>query len=244
MKDNSSKVILILIFIIIILGCIFIFKVLNGNNNEKQNIATSNYSKSEIIDLIKSEKNKSNYEVEYTLNDTKYKRKYLNKKMKWEASTSEKNTLSYLDFEKNTNTIINEENKLAIIQEISFVNENYMPDDILKIIENSNCIIEREEKISNRNAIVLNYDGTEKIGNQFLFTADNSSNTDSKVDEINYNVKIWIDLETGFLLQTIAKANNNDQKTIYDLKLNSVTESDVIVPNLSQYKVTDTTSKQ
>ena len=82
------------------------------------------------------------------------------------------------------------------------------------------------------------------IGNQFLFTADNSSNTDSKVDEINYNVKIWIDLETGFLLQTIAKANNNDQKTIYDLKLNSVTESDVIVPNLSQYKVTDTTSKQ
>lgn len=244
MKGNSSKVILILIFIIIILGCIFIFKGLNGKNNEKQNIAKSNYSKREIIDLIKSEKNKSNYEVEYTLNNTKYKRKYLNKKMKWEASTNEKNTLSYLDFEKNTNTIINEENKIAVIQKISFVNENYMPDDILKIIENSNCRIEKEEKISNRNAIVFNYDGTEKIGNQFLFTADNSSNTDSKVDEIDYNIKIWIDIETGFLLQTIVKANNNEQKIIYDLKLNSVTESDVIVPSLSQYKVTDMTSKQ
>lgn len=243
MKDNSSKVILILIFIIIIFGCIFIFKVLNGNNKKGQNVEKFNYSKSEIIDLLKSEKNKSNYEVEYTINNTKYKRKYLNKKMKWEVSTSEKNSISYLDFEKNTNTTINEENKIAVIQKISFVNENYMPDDILKIIENSNCIIEKEEKISNRNAIVLNYNGTEIIGNQFLFTAVNSSNTDSKVNEIDYNMKIWIDMETGFLLQTIVKANNNEQKTIYDLKLNVVTESDVILPNLSQYKVTDMTSK-
>ena len=60
-----------------------------------------------------------------------------------------------------------------------------MPDDILRIIENSNCIIEKEEKISNRNAIVLSYNGTENIGNQFLFSADNSTtNNDSKVDEI------------------------------------------------------------
>lgn len=245
MKDNSTKVILILIFIIIILGCIFIFKVLNGNNTQKQYISNSNYTKSEIIDLIKSESNKSNYEVEYTLNDTKYKRKYLNKKMKWEASTSEKNTLSYLDFEKNTNTIINEDNKIIIIQKISFINENYMPDDILKIIENSNCIIEKEETISNRNAIVLSYNGTENIGNQFLFSADNSTtNNDSKVEEIKYEIKMWIDTETGFLLQTIMKANNNEQKTVYNLRLNTVTTADVTLPNLSQYKVTDMTSKQ
>ena len=85
--------------------------------------------------------------------------------MKLEASTSEKNTLSYIDFEKDTNTIINEEKKIAVVQKISFINENYMPDDILRIIENSNCIIEKEEKISNRNAIVLSYNGTENIGN-------------------------------------------------------------------------------
>lgn len=247
MKDNNTKVILTLIFIIIILGCIFAIKVLNGgsSSNEKTYTAKTNYSKTEIIDLIKSENNKSNYEVEYILNDTKYKRKYLNKKMKWEASTSEKNTLSYIDFEKDTNTIINEEKKIAVIQKISFINENYMPDDILRIIENSNCIIEKEEKISNRNAIVLSYNGTENIGNQFLFSADNSTtNNDSKVDEIKYEIKMWIDTETGFLLQTIMKANNNEQKTVYDLKLNTVTTADVTVPNLSQYKVTDITSKQ
>ena len=160
--------------------------------------------------------------------------------MKFEASTSEKNTLSYLDFEKNTNTIINEENKIAIIQKISLVNENYMPDDMLKIIENTNCIIEKEEKISNRNAIVLSYNGTENIGNQFSFSADNYSNA----DEIKYEMKMWIDTETGFLLQTIIKANNNEEKTVYDLKLNTVTTADVTVPNLSQYKVTDSTSQQ
>ena len=246
MEDNSKKTILVLIFIIIILGCILGFKILNENNNsnEKTHTAKSNHSKAEIIDLIKSENNKSNYEVEYTLGDTKYKRKYLNKKMKWESSTSEKNVLSYLDFEKDTNTLINEENKIAVIQKISLTNENYIPDDILEIIENSNCIIEKEEKISNRNAIVLSYNGTENIGNQFLFSADNATtNNDSKVDETKYEVKIWIDTETGFLLQTIMKANNNEQKTVYDLKLNTVTPEDVTVPNLSQYKVTDMTSK-
>ena len=244
MKDNSTKTILILIFIVIILGCILMFKISNGNNTEKSNIAKDKYSKSELIELIKSENNKTNYEVEYTLNDTNYKIKYLNKKMKWEASNSEANTISYLDFEKNTNTIIDEEKKIAIIQKISFIDENYMPADILTIIENSNCIIEKEEKISNRNAIVLDYSGTEKIGDQFLFTSNNSNYTDSKVDEINYNIKIWIDAETGFLLQIIGKANNNELKTTYKLKLNSVTEADVTIPNLSQYKVTDITSKQ
>ncbi len=244
MKSNSTKVILALIFIIVILGCIFIFNVLNGNKNKSTYTAKSNYSKAEIIDLIKSEDNKSNYEVEYVLNDTKYKRKYLNKKMKWEASINEKNTLSYLDFEKNTNTIINEENKIAVIQKISSVNENYMPDDMLKIIENPNCIIEKEEKISNRNAIILSYNGTGKIGNQFLFSADNStSDTSSKVDDIKYEIKMWIDTETGLLLQTIIKANNNEQKTVYDLKLNTVTTADITIPNLSQYKVTDMTRK-
>ena len=245
MKDNITKIILVLIFIIIILGCIFAFKVLNGDSNEKTYTAKSNYSKTEIIDLIKSENNKSNYEVEYTLNDTKYKRKYLNKKMKYEALDGETNVLSYLDFDKNTNTIINESKKIAVIQTISFVNENYMSDDMLKIVENPNCIIEKEEKISNRNAIILSYNGTENIGNQFLFSADNSTtNNDSKVDEIKYEIKMWIDTETGFLLQTVMKANNNEQKTVYDLKLNTVTIADVTVPNLSQYKVTDMTSKQ
>lgn len=93
--------------------------------------------------------------------------------------------------------------------------------------------------------IVLSYNGTENIGNQFLFSAANSTtNNDSKVDEIKYEIKMWIDMETGFLLQTIMKANNNEQKTVYDLNLNTVIIADVTLPNLSQYKVIDITSKQ
>lgn len=76
MKDNSTKTILVLLLIVIILGCILVFKILNGNSNghKKTHTAKLNYSKTEIIDLIKSESNKSNYEVEYTLNDNKYKK--------------------------------------------------------------------------------------------------------------------------------------------------------------------------
>ncbi len=222
MENTSSKLILRLIFVIIILGCIFIFKVLNGN--KKVNTSNSNYSKTEIIDLIKSEDNKSNYEVEYTTNNINFKKKYFNKKMKFEASSNESSTLSYLDFEKNTNTLIDEKNKIAIIQKLGSTNKNYIPNDLLNIIEDPNCIIEKEEKVLNRNAVVLDYNGTE--------------------EKLNYNMKNWIDTETGFLLQTIVKANNTEQKIIYNLKLNSVTEEDVSVPNLSQYKVTDITSKR
>lgn len=222
MENTSSKLILRLIFVIIILGCIFIFKVLNGN--KKVNTSKSNYSKTEIINLIKSEDNKSNYEVEYTTNNINFKKKYFNKKMKFEASNNESNILSYLDFEKNTNTLIDEKNKIAIIQKLGSTNKNYIPNDLLNIIEDPNCIIEKEEKVLNRNAVVLDYNGTE--------------------EKQNYNMKNWIDTETGFLLQTIVKANNTEQKIIYNLKLNSVTEEDVSVPNLSQYKVTDITSKR
>lgn len=239
MKDNKTKIILVLFFIIIILGCIFMFKILKGNNDEK-NVA---YSKSEVLDLIKSEDNKTNYEVEYTVNNIKYNKKYLNKKMRMEASTDGKNTISYLDFEKNTNTIIDEKQKIAIIQKINLEEENYMPKDILNIIEDPNCIIEKEAKISNRNAVVLSYNGKGKIGNQFYFTSDKSGHSNDKIDEINYNVKIWIDTETGFLLKTIITANNNKMETKYNLKLGSVTESEVTISNLSQYKVTDITSK-
>ena len=68
-----------------------------------------------ISDTENSHRYKS-YEVEYKLNDTKYNRKYFNKKMKWVASSNGKNFISYLDFEKNIEIIINEENKIAVIQ--------------------------------------------------------------------------------------------------------------------------------
>lgn len=164
--------------------------------------------------------------------------------MKFEAFSSESSTLCYLDFEKNTSTIISEKNKIAVIQKLDLINENYMPNDILNIIEDPNCIIEKEAKVLNRNAVVLNYNGVKKLGDHFSFTSSNSNYIDSKVDKIYYNVKIWIDTETGFLLQTIVKVNNTEQKIIYNLKLNSVTKEDVSVPDLSQYKVTDITSKQ
>lgn len=227
--EFDKKIISILILIIFTLGGILIFKILNDKNpNFKSN---TKYSKSQIIDLIKSEDNKSNYEVEYTLASTKYKIQYLNKKMKY-------NTLSttiYLDFNENKNVSISEKNKTAVIQQITNFKEIYMLDDILKVVESSDCTIEKEEIVSNRNAIVLNYNGTEKINS--LFSSDNYS------ESINYNMKLWIDIQSGLLLQTMVKVGNKEEKNIYNLKLNTVTDADVTVPDLSQYKVVDMTKK-
>ena len=41
-----------------------------------------------------------------------------------------------------------------------------------------------------------------------------------ETDRNNYEIKIWIDAETGLLLQTVIISNNNEQKNVFDLKLN------------------------
>ena len=244
MEYNKKKIILIFILIIVILGVIFIVKTINIRSGNTQSIAKSKYSKSELIDLINSKTNKNNYEVEYETNGNKYKIKYLNRKMKFEASNGEGKVLSYIDFENMVNTIINEENKIVVKTRKILTNEYYMPDDIFQVLEEPDCRIKGEEKILNRDAIVLNYNGKFKTGDQFFFSADNSVNINNKIDELKYNIKFWVDKESGLLLQTVIKANNQEIKTVYNLKTNTVTEADVTEPDLSQYKITDATPKQ
>ena len=236
MKDIVRMIIFLLIITVVCI-CIFKFAI------RDQGGTTHNYSKADIIKLIKSEDNKNNYEVEYTMLDgTKCSKKYLDKKMKIHYSSSEINTFIYLDFEKDIETIVSPDNKLAVIKKgTSPVTENYIPEEILNIIEKPKCIIEKEERILNRNAIVLNYTDVTKASDQFLFTDEKSGNGD---EEFEYSIKIWIDTKTGFLLQLVGKADDFEMKTIYDLKLNSVQEEDVAIPDLSQYSVKDLTIGQ
>ena len=42
MKDNSTKIILVLLGVVIILGCVFGFKVLNEDSNDNAKTHTTN----------------------------------------------------------------------------------------------------------------------------------------------------------------------------------------------------------
>ena len=243
MKNYKKKIIILLIVINVLL-VILIIKQPNRDNTYYNNENSNNYStkimlKNEIISLINKEDNKSNYEVEYKIDDTTYNRKYLNNKMRLEISNNQKKTLSYYDFENNVESLISEENKIAIKKEIEQqTTKNYITEEILKVINDTNCKIISEEIISNRNAIVLEYKGKSSEQGQFVFSDMNYSD----IGDTEYNIKIWIDKESGLLLQREISANNKSIKTTYNLKLNTVTIEDVMLPNLSEYKVTDTTS--
>lgn len=221
MKNNNVKVIWILLLFIIALGGIFLFKIINSKS--------SKYYKSDLLYLIDSAENKNNYEVEYTTNNKTYNKKYLNKQLK--VQSTEFGTIVYVDFNENKKTMINNDKKVAIIDKLSPVadnfHENYLPNDLQEIIKDPNCKIIKEEKLLDRNTVVLKYSGSKKIEDWF----SNTSET------VNYTAQIWIDKETGFLLQTLLKSGSHQEKVTYNLKLNTVTAEDVTVPNISQYTV-------
>ena len=238
MKENNAKV-LTVVFIVIILFCfISIFFILNGNN-DNSSITKTNYTKEQILDLIKAEDNKNNYEVEYSIDGVKYNKKYFNKKMVSRSTILEDDSITYIDFESDTCTNISENEKTAVVLKQNLYTENYIPNDILSIIENPDCIIIGEGRISNRDVIVLEYNGILDFGDGFYFDAEGYENVNNKVDKVKYNEKIWIDKETGLLLQIAIKGKNVEVESniTFNLKLNTVTEEDVTIPDLSGYKV-------
>lgn len=235
MKEKRGGILLIIIFIVIAIAIIGIFVVLYPRRGEIQNINESKtkYSKSSIIDLINSKTNKTNYEVEYTLpkeyigEEKKYNYKILNNKQKLEYITSEKTIIIYYDFEENRRVIIDENNKRAIISEISYFYSGSYYDEEITYILDPDCKIDKEEKIFNRDAVVLNYDVNEKY---VLFGEE--------IMPIS-NMKMWIDTETGLLVQSVVQSKGKEIKTVYNVKLNEVTEDDVAIPDLTGYEVSD-----
>lgn len=225
-RKNGGIIIKILFIIVIIVVGFLVFKALQPKTS---------YTKAQIIELINSKENKTNYEVEYTIpkeligEDTKYHYKILNNKKKSELANG---AHTYTDFESDKTVIVSEELKGAIIQNSANAEGNYY-DDIMEYILNPKCKIKKEEKLFNRNTVVLSYDDKIVIG-------PGEFNIDRE-ETVKCNIQMWIDTETGFLLQTVVKANTKKAKIVYNVKLNTVTEQDVIIPDLSGYEIIDTT---
>ena len=236
MKNNSTILVIILICIIIALFGLFIVKIFNIEINSKPQ---SNYTKEEVIALVKDTNNKNNYEVECT-NEYSYfyKIKYCNMREKVVAYNDDRKMITYYDYNKNTQTAVSEEKKMAIIMEESAEPANYMPLGVLPAIENPKSRIVYEEMILDRNAIVLEYEDTVK-SDGFYFKPSNFNPQNDDKKEYEYIMKIWIDEETGLLLKLLVEVDNEKIILTYNLKTNSVTEEDVELPDLSGYKIID-----
>ena len=217
-SNNIRAKILIaaLICIIIFMVGVFVFKIINGDNKESQSLI----SKEELIEFIKSKQNTINYEVEYTTTSLRSNEKYFNEKMRQELVTDEQAMIAYIDFETNTHTLISEDKKTIIIQNNSDTLASRDSDELITMLEKANSKIEKEEKILDRNAIVVSYQGIPE-------------------EDGDYALKVWIDLETGIMLKREYEKDDIKEVIDYNIKLNSVMEEDVTVPDLPGYKVLD-----
>ena len=233
---SGTTVIVFLVIVLIILTTAFAIKIIKDQQYSNPNAQTSiGYSKSEVIDLIESYSNKTNYSIEYEQNGTILNLKYLNRKMRLDAKDTEKVETYYIDFEENDITTLNASKKIAVIDILSYGIDNYcITEGLISVIKDSNCIVEKKEKINNRDAIVLNYNGNKRLETQFV----QNENT-SILNSTKFNTRIWIDEETGLLLQVVNRADNKEVKNTYTYELDSVTEEEVTTPDLSKYKVTN-----
>ena len=145
MKDKKFHIILLIFFIVIVIGLFAIFKVLYERKSEVQLIPTTEYSKSQVIDLICSTTKRPNYEVEYVdpLSGMRVNCKSFNNKRRWELESNIGRQIYYDDVNKNESYMISEKYKGILISDE--IKEEYC-EIYIDVIEQPSCIIEKEEE--------------------------------------------------------------------------------------------------
>ena len=222
-KDNTTKLVLVIIVLIVLFAGVFIYnflKLLNPKGISDKNLE---YTKSDMIKLINSLEKKKNYEMEFSLSENHYKIMCFDKKIKQVVTSKEKNVEVYDDLENNSYIMFDNKEMTAVKVEQSFFKKGfYITVEVRNKIENGEFEIEGEDNISGRDAIVLSF---EIEDNNFKQSATK---------------KVWIDKDTGLLLQSLildkSKSDDVDETIVYNLKVNTVKESDVTMPDLSKYQ--------
>ena len=222
-KDNTTKLVLVIIVLIVLLAGVFIYnflKLLNPKGISDKNLE---YTKSDMIKLINSLEKKKNYEMEFSLSENHYKIMCFDKKIKQVVTSKEKNVEVYDDLENNSYIMFDNKEMTAVKVEQNFFKKGfYITVEVRNKIENGEFEIEGEDNISGRDAIVLSF---EIEDNNFKQSATK---------------KVWIDKDTGLLLQSLildkSKSDDVDETIVYNLKVNTVKKSDVTMPDLSKYQ--------
>lgn len=208
-KQNGIALIFLIIIIIILLVLIGISRT--GNR--------TTYLREDVISLMKNGEEYDNYCCEYIKLGEKTIRKIKGNKM---VVATDDMTV-YIDYDINKQTVLKNTENIAIVSSLSSsklikMNKIYYQEciDILNDFENYE----------------YKFITTEKI-NEFKCIKIALSN-----ESINY--EIWVDISSGLVTKISCSNKENSNVTIeYNLKLNSITDEDVKMPDLSKYKVTE-----
>jgi len=238
------KVIHVLLIIILILSIILGFKIYNSKNQiiskETENIQKLNNDKlelEEIKEIINKSENINNYCLK-TSTDAEYEVKYKDGKFVLENNNNNKIFIDYEDFSEKA-IIITENNKTATyvnksrFQKIDTINLH--KDNIYLLINNCEKYeINEMETFNNYECVSLTVfykyvaDGGWNFG-------ENMEEYDGKIVETN----ILIDKETGVIMKITSKLEDLEATDEYYYKFNCLTEEDVTVPDLSEYKIVE-----
>lgn len=208
-----KKFVISMLVLIMILAIILGFKIMNNGENSNQ------YSRADVIALIKKGEDYDNYYCEYTKLGENTIRKIKGNKM---VVASDDMTI-YIDYDSNKQTVLRNTGNIALVSsldssKLSKMNKIYFQEciDVLNDFENYEYKFIKKEKINEFECIKI------------ALTSES----------ISY--EIWIDISSGLVTKMSCNNKENSNITLeYNLKLNSITDEEVKTPDLSKYNVTE-----
>ena len=236
------KVIHLLLIIILILAVLLGFKVINSNKEtniiKKEDKIKTNNEKidlEEIKELINKSENIKNYYLT-TNADKDTEIKYKDGKFVFKKNNSK----IFIDYNDNTDKaiIITEDNKTAT----KINKENFAKIDTIKSSkENLYLLINNYEKYKiNENGEEI-FNGYKCISLKVFYKYYAGKGwLDEELKQYNgktIETTVLIDKETGIIMKITSKIENKETTNEYYYKFNCVTEKDVTIPDLSQYKI-------
>lgn len=231
-----------LVVVILILGALLAIKIMNGNSNNDVNNQKT-LSIEETIDILNKSKNTINYKCSYVLSDgsskkydvkVKYKDGIEIDEIKDEKGTRIKQYINYADKEM---YIIAEDEKIVLKRSTVLSEENILKKnttetiDFLKIISEQEYSYIGEEEYNNKKCEVIEINHKYEVTDQWIFYDINVN------DGIIVKYKIWIDKESGVIINKEIEYNGTTIKTEYNYEFNCVTDEEVKLPDLTGYEV-------
>lgn len=207
---------------ILVMICIILISTL-GIKIYISNKDVNSYSKEDVINLLEKGNKYNNYYCKYTLMDN-------NEIMRFVKGEKQKiignDLIIQIDRKENKKLILKPSTKTGVMMNLdSKANlesiNNYLSDFLEDIKEN---------------AISFKFDGRENIN---IFNCIVVEVTFEK-DYIYNSKKVWIDNKSGLIVKTLIEMADHTKWDIdYNLKLDSVIDSDVEISNLSEFNITN-----
>jgi len=195
----------------ILLSIIIICVILLGCKILFKGSTHSQYDRTTIINLLAKITECNNYYCEYEYDE----RNKVTYKFKNNIVVSEfYGICAYIDYNTNENFLLNKNEKRAIVSNVESNYNTYAPSIFQTINDFSyQYTYFKKENYNNHNCIVF------------------------QLDKNDDYLKVWIDIDSGFVLKSEEKEDDSIETTEYNINIGSVTDEDIKKPDLTEYEV-------